>query len=256
MLLDGKHGLICNVANQRSAAWAIAKAADAAGARLAVGYLAERELEHLERLLSELSRPPLVVQCDVRDDESLQKMHDTVAAEFGRVDFLVHSLAFAKTEDLHGRFIDTSRDGFLLAHEVSAYSLAALARCVEPLMSEGGSIQALSYIGAVRAVPRYNVMGVAKAALEATVRYLASELGPQNIRVNAISAGPMRTLAAAAIEDFRAMYNRHAELSPLRRNTTQEEVADVSVFLASDLSRGLTGDVVYVDGGYHIVSVG
>ncbi len=256
MLLEGKSGLICNVANQRSAAWAICKAADQAGARLAVGYLAERELEHLERLLEELTHRPLVVQCDVRDDDSLRRLQETLQRELGQLDFAVHSLAFAKTEDLHKRFVDTSRDGFLLAQEVSAFSLAALAQVVEPLMPTGGSILALSYIGAVRAVPHYNAMGVAKASLEACVRYLASELGPQGIRVNAISAGPMRTLAAAAIGDFRAMYNRHAEIAPLRRNTTQEEVADVAVFLASDMSRGMTGDVVYVDNGYHIIATG
>lgn len=252
-MLEGKLGLICNVANHRSAAWAIAKACDSHGARIAIGYLGERERGQLDKLVGELSRPPLLVPCDVTDDAQLDALRETIATEFGRLDFLCHAIAFAKMEDLRGRFIDTSRDGFLLAHDVSAYSLAALARTAEPLMTEGGSISTLTYLGSVRAVRNYNVMGVAKASLEAVVRYLASELGPAGIRVNAISAGPMRTLAAAAIGDFKEMYPAVAERSPLRRNTTQEEVADVAVFLASDLSRGITGDVIYVDSGFHIM---
>lgn len=254
-MLEGKFGLVCNVANQRSAAWAIVKAADAAGARLAVGYLGERELEQLQKLIAELRQPPLLVPCDVTSDEQLAQLQATLQSEFGRLDFVVHSLAFAKREDLTGRFLDTSRDGFLLAHNISAYSLPALARIAEPLMTGGGAIVALTYIGAVRATPNYNVMGVAKAALEACVRYLASELGPQQIRVNAVSAGPMRTLAAAAIGGFKDMYSHHAEISPLRRNTTQEEVADATVFLVSDMSRGITGEVLYVDSGYHILGI-
>jgi enoyl-[acyl-carrier protein] reductase I len=252
-MLSGKCGLICNVANHRSAAWAIAQACDQAGARLAIGYLGERERGSVEKLVAELSQPPLLVACDVTKDSDLAALAARVQAEFGRLDFLVHALAFAKMEDLKGRFVDTSRDGFLLAHDVSAYSLAALARTVEPLMTEGGSVVTLSYIGAVRAVPNYNVMGVAKASLEATVRYLAADLGPQGIRVNAISAGPMRTLAAAAIGDFKSMYSAYAEKVPLRRNTTQEEVADATLFLVSHLGRGVTGDVLYVDNGYHML---
>ncbi len=254
-MLSGKCGLICNVANQRSAAWAAAKACDAAGADIAIGYLGERELEQLQKLVGELSKPPLLLPCDVTDEASLEGVRAQVGERFGRVDFLIHSLAFAKTEDLKGRFVDTSRDGFLLAQNVSAYSLVALARTVEPLFVEGSSIITLTYIGAVRAVPNYNSMGVAKASLEANVRYLAADLGPQGVRVNAISAGPMRTLAAAAIGDFKRMYSHHAEVSPLRHNTTQDEVADVAVFLASPLSRGMTGDVIYVDSGYHILGL-
>jgi enoyl-[acyl-carrier protein] reductase I len=254
-MLAGKLGLICNVANHRSAAWAIAKAADAAGARLAIGYLGDREREALEKLAPELSQPALLLPCDVASDDSLEQLRSRLTAEFGRLDFLAHAVAYARLEDLRGRFVDTSRDGFALAHDVSAYSLAALARWVEPLMAAGGSVVTLSYIGAVRAVPNYNVMGVAKASLEATVRYLAADLGPQGIRVNAISAGPMKTLAAAAIGDFKSLHKAIAEKVPLRRNTTQEEVADVTVFLASDLSRGITGDVIYVDNGYHILGV-
>lgn len=253
-MLTDKLGLICNVANHRSAAWAIAKACDRAGARLAIGYLAEREKTEVDKLIGQLEQEPLVVHCDVTDDDSLAKLKETLTGEFGRLDFLVHAIAFAKMEDLRGRFLDTSRDGFLLAQDVSAYSLAALARTTETLMADaGGAIITLSYLGAVRAVPNYNVMGVAKASLESTVRYLAADLGPQQIRVNAISAGPMRTLAAAAIGDFKQMYNQYAEVVPLRRNTTQEEVADATVFLASDYSRGITGDVLYVDNGYHIL---
>lgn len=253
-MLSGKFGLICNVANHRSAAWAIAQACDAAGARLAIGYLGEREKGNVEKLVTELKTPPLLLHCDVGSDESIAAVGETLQAEFGRLDFLVHALAFAKMEDLRGRFADTSRDGFLLAHDISAYSLAALSRMAEPLMTEGGSVITLSYIGAVRAVPNYNVMGVAKASLEATVRYLAAELGPQQIRVNAISAGPMKTLAAAAIGDFKSMYGVYADKVPLRRNTTQEEVADTTLFLASHLSRGITGDVLYVDNGFHILA--
>ncbi len=252
MLLKDKIGLICNVANHRSAAWAIAKAADAAGAKLAIGYLGERELREVEKLVGELSQPPLIVHCDVASDDCLAALGETLQSQCGRVDFLCHAIAYAAREDLTGRFVDTSRAGFALAHDVSAYSLAALARVVEPLMPEGGSISCLSYIGAVRAMANYNVMGVAKASLEATTRYLAADLGPQQIRVNAISAGPMRTLAAAAIGDFKRMHSAFADVVPLRRNTSQEEVADVAVFLASDMSRGMTGDVLYVDNGFHI----
>ena len=256
MLLKDKVGLICNVANHRSAAWAIAKACDAAGARVAIGYLGDRELREVEKLVEELTNEPMIVQCDVADDDCLAKLGETMKDAFGRVDFLCHAIAYAAREDLHGRFVDTSRKGFALALDVSAYSLAALARVVEPLMPEGGSISCLSYIGAVRAMPNYNVMGVAKASLEATTRYLAADLGPQQIRVNAISAGPMRTLAAAAIGDFKSMHRAFADVAPLRRNTTQEEVADVAVFLASDMSRGMTGDVLYVDNGFHIAGGG
>lgn len=254
-MLNGKHGLICNVANQRSVAWAIAKACDAHGAKIAIGYLGERELKQLEKLVSELSQTPLLVHCDVTDDDCLAALRATVTAEFGELDFLSHAIAYANLDDLRGRFTDTSRAGFLLAHDVSAYSLTALTRTVEPLFKRGSSVSTLSYIGSVRAVPNYNVMGVAKASLEASVRYLANELGPHGIRVNAISAGPMRTLAAAAIGDFKEMYKYAAEKAPLRDNTTQEEAADVAVFLASDLSRGMTGDVIYVDNGLHILGV-
>ncbi len=255
MLLQDKIGLVTGVANQRSAAWSIARACDAAGAKIVLSYRGEREKEGIDGLVDQLARPPRVLPCDVTDDEQLGALAESIRAEHGRVDFLVHSLAFAKREDLSGRFIDTSRDGFLLAHEVSAYSLAALARALEPLMSGGGSIVALSYIGAVRAVPNYNVMGVAKASLEATIRYLAADLGPGGVRVNGISAGPMRTLAAAAVAGFKDMYSHQAEIAPLRRNTTQEEVGDTAVFLVSDMSRGITGDIIYVDGGYHITHV-
>ncbi|NUP99792.1 MAG: enoyl-ACP reductase [Armatimonadetes bacterium] len=252
-MLDGKVGLICNVANQRSSAWAIAQACQRAGATIAVGYRGERELEQLQKLLPELAEEPLVLPVDVTSDEQLAALPTALGEAFGRVDFLVHALAFAKMEDLRGRFVDTSRDGFAVAHDVSAYSLTALSRAVEPLMTAGGSVITLSYLGAVRAMPNYNVMGVAKASLEASVRYLAADLGPQGIRVNAISAGPMRTLAAAAIGDFKGMQSRHAEVSPLRHGTTQEEVAEVTVFLASEASRGMTGNVLYVDSGYHIL---
>ncbi|NUP99203.1 MAG: enoyl-ACP reductase [Armatimonadetes bacterium] len=254
-MLDGKVGLICNVANQRSAAWAIAKACDAHGAKLVIGYLGEREKEQLDKLLGQLRQEPVVVSCDVTDDDALDNLRAVVEQQHGKLDFLVHSLAYARMEDLNQRFIETSRDGFLLAQNISAYSLAALTRVCEPLFSEAASVVCLSYIGAVRAMPNYNVMGVAKASLEATVRYLASELGPAGVRVNAISAGPMRTLAASAVGDFKALHKHVAERSPLRHSTTQEEVADTTVFLVSNMARGITGDVIYVDSGYHILGV-
>jgi len=254
-MLNGKHGLICNVANQRSVAWAIAKACDAYGARIAIGYLGERELKQLEKLVEELEQTPLLVHCDVTDEACLAALRETLQAEFGRLDFLSHAIAYANLEDLRGRFTDVSREGFLLAQDVSAYSLTALTRTVEPLFTEGGSVSTLSYIGAVRAVPNYNVMGVAKASLEASVRYLASELGPANIRVNAISAGPIRTLAAMGIAGFRDMYKSFAEMSPMRENITIEDCGNAAVYLCSDMAAHVTGEIQYVDSGYNIMAL-
>jgi enoyl-[acyl-carrier protein] reductase I len=255
MLMKDKLSLVAGVANHRSIAWAIARALDREGARLAISYLGERQKEGIDKIVDQLQRPPLLVSCDVTQDDSVAASFDTVTREFGRLDCLVHSIAFAKPEDLDRRYTDTSREGYHLALDVSAYSLNVLARGAEPLMSEGGGMVAMTYLGSERAVTRYNVMGVAKAALESGIRYLASELGAKGIRVNGLSAGPLKTLAARGIKDFNTMHKHHAERAPLRRNTTVEEVADTALFLCSHLSRGITGEVIYVDGGYRIMGM-
>ena len=251
MLMRGKVGFVAGVANHRSIAWAIARALDREGARLALGYLGDREKEGIEKIANQLATPPLLVRCDVSEDASVETALSSVGADMeGRLDFVVHSLGFARKEDLDGRYTDTSRDGYRIALDISAYSLNCLVRAAEPLMASGGAIVALTYLGSERVVRNYNVMGVAKAALEAGIRYLAGELGEQNIRVNGLSAGPLKTLAARGIRDFNVMHRAHAERAPLRRNTDVDEVADASLFLCSHLSRGITGEVLYVDGGY------
>jgi enoyl-[acyl-carrier protein] reductase I len=255
MLMKDKLSLVAGVANHRSIAWAIAQALDREGARLAISYLGERQKEGIDKIVDQLQNPPLLVPCDVTQDDSVDASFATVSKEFGRLDCLVHSIAFANPEDLAGRYTDTSRQGYHLALDVSAYSLNVLARGAEPLMSEGGGLVAMTYLGGERAIPRYNVMGVAKAALESGVRYLASELGEKGIRVNGLSAGPLKTLAARGVKDFNAMHKQHAERAPLRRNTTVEEVADTALFLCSPLSRGITGEIIYVDGGYRIMGM-
>ncbi len=253
MLMQDKLAYVTGVANHRSIAWAIARALDREGCRLALGYLGDREKQEIDKLRGELQQPPLLVSCDVTRDESVQEAFGVLGRELGRLDAVVHAIAFARREDLDGRYTDTSRAGYHLALDVSAFSLNCLARGAEPLMTAGGGIVALTYLGSERAMTNYNVMGVAKAALESGIRYLASELGPKGIRVNGLSAGPLRTLAARGIKDFSAMHRMHAERSALKRNTEMEEVADTAVFLCSHLSRGITGEVIYVDGGYRIM---
>ena len=255
MLMKDKLSLVAGVANHRSIAWAIARTLDREGARLAISYLGERQKEGIDKIVDQLQNPPLLVPCDVTQDESVEASFATVQKEFGHLDSLVHSIAFANPEDLDRRYTDTSRQGYHLALDVSAYSLNILARGAEPLMSTGGGIVAMTYLGSERAIARYNVMGVAKAALESGIRYLASELGEKGIRVNGLSAGPLKTLAARGIKDFNTMHKQHAERAPLRRNTTVEEVADTALFLCSNLSRGITGEVIYVDGGYRIIGM-
>ena len=255
MLMKDKLSLVAGVANHRSIAWAIARALDREGARLAISYLGERQKEGIDKIVDQLQKPPLLVPCDVTQDESVEASFASVQKEFGHLDSLVHSIAFANPEDLDRRYTDTSRQGYHLALDVSAYSLNVLARGAEPLMSTGGGIVAMTYLGSERAIARYNVMGVAKAALESGIRYLASELGEKGIRVNGLSAGPLKTLAARGIKDFNTMHKQHAERAPLRRNTTVEEVADTALFLCSNLSRGITGEVIYVDGGYRIIGM-
>jgi enoyl-[acyl-carrier protein] reductase I len=255
MLLDGQHGLVLGVANKRSIAWGIAQAAHREGARLAVTYQGER-LERNVRQLAEGLRDPLLLPCDVSRDEDLREVAQRVAQEFGGLDFVVHAVAFALREELDGEFLATSREGYRVAQDISSYSLTALAREAAPLMEgRGGSIVTLSYLGGERVVPHYNVMGVAKAALEMSVRYLSADLGPRGIRVNAISAGPIKTLAAAGVHGLSKMLEYHRTHAPLRKNTEQEEVGDAALFLLSSLSRGITGEVIHVDGGFHVMGM-
>lgn len=251
-LLNGKQGLIIGVANKHSIAWAIAQAAAREGAALAFNYQNERLRENVEELVATMPGAK-AFPCDVGDDGQIDALMKHVEKEYGRLDFLVHSVAFAPREELTGQFVNTSRQGFATALDVSAYSLVAVTRAALPLMAAGGSIVTLTYLGSERVVPHYNVMGVAKAALEATVRYLAHDLGPKNIRVNAISAGPIKTLAARGVSGISKMVDHHKEFAPLRRPTEQSEVGDTALFLVSPLGRGITGEVIYVDGGYHIL---
>jgi enoyl-[acyl-carrier protein] reductase I len=254
MLLDGKRGLILGIANKRSIAWGIAQAAHREGARLAVTYQGERLLENVRELAPQL-KDPLVLPCDVTKDEDLKALAASVKEGLGGLDFVVHAVAFALREELDGEFVNTSREGYRVAQDISSYSLTAVARETAPLMEAGGSILTLSYLGGERVVPHYNVMGVAKAALEMSVRYLAADLGPKGIRVNAISAGPIKTLAASGVHGLSKMLEYHRTNAPLRKNTDQGEVGDAALFLLSHLSRGVTGEVIHVDGGYHVMGM-
>ena len=251
-LLKEKTALVLGLANRWSLAFAIARAFRREGAELLLTYQGERQKDAVEELARELGASRLLC-CDVTQESDLQHLSETLRSAGHRIDSVVHSIAFANKEDLSRPFVETSREGFLLAQEVSCYSLVAVSRAVAPVMTEGGSIMTLSYLGSQRVMPNYNVMGVAKAALEASVRYLASELGPSNIRVNAISAGPVKTASARGIRDFSKIFDRVNESAPLRRSTDPGEVADTAVFLAADLSRGVTGNVLYVDSGYQIM---
>jgi enoyl-[acyl-carrier protein] reductase I len=256
MLLEGKVGVVLGVANKRSIAWGIAQAAAREGARLALTYQGER-LEENVRELSEGLKDPVLFPCDVTRDEDLDRLAVSLREQFGGLDFVVHSVAFALREELDGEFLNTSREGYRLAQDISSYSLTATARRMAPLMEGrgGGSIVTLTYLGGERVVPHYNVMGVAKAALDMSVRYLASDLGPRGIRVNAISAGPIKTLAAAGVHGLSKMLEYHRTNAPLRRNTDQDEVGDAALFLISRLGRGVTGEVIHVDGGFHVMGM-
>jgi enoyl-[acyl-carrier protein] reductase I len=254
-LLAEKNGIVFGVANKRSIAWAIAQAWHDAGARLAFTYQGERLKENVEELAGAFGADVPLYPCDVTRDEDIARVFDQVRRDFGRLDMLLHSVAFAPKAALEGQFINTSREAFRIAHDVSAYSLVALARAAAPLMPNGGSIIAMTYYGAVKVVPHYNVMGVAKAALEASVRYLAYDLGPKKIRVNAISAGPVNTLAARGIAGFNQMLKHYEEHSPLRRNLEPTELGQAGLFLASDMSTATTGQVLYVDSGYEIMGM-
>lgn len=252
-LLEEKTAVVLGIANRWSIAYAIAEAFRREGAKLLLTYQGDRQKATVEDLAQGL-QPAAVLSCDVTSDDDLSRLERTVR-DHAPVHALVHSIAFASREDLSRPFLQTSRAGYLLAQEVSAYSLVAVSRAVAPAMTAGGSITTLSYLGSVRVVQNYNVMGVAKAALEAAVRYLASDLGSQNIRVNAISAGPIKTASARGIKDFSKVLDGVAAHAPLRRNTDPAEVADTAVFLASELGRGVTGNVIYVDAGFHIMGL-
>ncbi|HZO53413.1 MAG TPA: enoyl-ACP reductase [Bryobacteraceae bacterium] len=253
-LLAGKTALILGVANRWSIAWAIAQAFQREGAKVILTYQGERQQKTVEDLAAELGGADCF-SCDVTQEADLTALHDRLAAKGDGLDVLVHSIAFANRDDLSRPFSETSRDGFALAHDVSAYSLVSVARTVAPLMTNGGAIMTLTYLGSQRVVTNYNVMGVAKAALEASVRYLAADLGAKNIRVNAISAGPIKTASARGIKDFSTVLDAVASRAPLRRNCEPAEVADTAVFLASNLGRGVTGNVLYVDAGFQIMGL-
>jgi enoyl-[acyl-carrier protein] reductase I len=254
-LLDGKIGVVFGVANKRSIAWAIARAWASEGAQLAFTYQGERLKDNVAELVGTFGPETLLMPCDVTRDEDIQAVFAQMQQRYGKLHLLLHSVAYAPREALEGRFLDTSREAFRIALDVSAYSLVALARAAAPLMTEGGSILTLSYYGAEKVVPHYNVMGVAKAALEASVRYLAYDLGPQRVRVNAISAGPVNTLAARGISGFLEMLKHYEAKSPLRRNVSPEELGATGLFLASDGAAAITGQVIYVDCGYQIMGM-
>ncbi len=252
LTMQGRNAVVFGVANKRSIAWAIAQRLSEAGARLAITYQNERLKREAYDLITELPGAE-AFQCDVSQDAEIEKLYGELKQRYERLDVLVHSVAYALAEDLKGDFLNTSREGFRVAHDISVYSLIAVSRAAAPLMTNGGSIMTLSYFGAEKVMPSYNVMGVAKAALEATVRYLAYSLGPHKIRVNAISAGPIKTLAARGIAGFSEMHKAHSDRSPLKRNVDVKEVGDAGLFLASDLSTAITGETLYVDCGYNIM---
>jgi enoyl-[acyl-carrier protein] reductase I len=254
-ILAGKIGVVFGVANKRSIAWAIAKAWAAAGAKLIFNYQGERLKENVEELTSEFGEKTLLHPCDVSNDAEINSFFDNVKRETDRVDLMLHSVAYAPKEALEGDFVSTTREAFRVAHDISAYSLVALAREVSPMMTNGGSIIAMTYYGAEKVVPHYNVMGVAKASLEASTRYLAYDLGPKKIRVNCISAGAVNTLAARGIGGFTQMLKHYQERAPLKRSCDPAELGTTGVFLASDGAAAITGQVIYVDGGYQIMGM-
>jgi enoyl-[acyl-carrier protein] reductase I len=255
--LTGKNALVTGIANNRSIAWGIAQQIHKAGANLGITYLPDEKgrFEKKVREVSDPLNPSLFLPCDVQDDAQIDSTFEAIAQKWGRLDSLIHCLAFADKEGLSGNFSSISREGFTKALEISTYSLARLAKAAKPLMTEGGSIVTLTYIGGVKVIPNYNLMGIAKAGLEMSVRYLAAELGTQNIRVNAISAGPIRTLASSAVGGILDMIHHVEEVAPLHRTVTQLEVGNVAAFLCSDLSSGITGQVLYVDAGYEIMGM-
>jgi enoyl-[acyl-carrier protein] reductase I len=254
-MLDGKTGIVFGVANKRSIAWAIAQAWAREGAKLAFTFQGDRVKENVAELAGTFGADTLILPCDVTKDDEIANVFKTVGEKFGKLNLLLHSVAYAPKDALEGLFVNTSREAFRVAHDVSAYSLVALARAAAPMMSDGGSIIGMSYYGAEKVVPHYNVMGVAKASLEASTRYLAYDLGPKKIRVNCISAGPVNTLAARGIAGFSDMLKHYEERSPLKRNVTPDELGATGAFLASDGAAAITGQVLYVDCGYQIMGM-
>jgi enoyl-[acyl-carrier protein] reductase I len=255
MPLTGKFGIVFGVANKRSIAWAIAQAWHKAGAKLAFTYQGERLKENVEELAGTFGSDTLILPCDVTRDEEIANVFKTVSEKFGKLHLLLHSVAFAPKEALEGEFVNTTREAFRVAHDVSAYSLVALARSAAPLMTDGGSVISMTYYGAEKVMPHYNVMGVAKAALEASTRYLAYDLGPKKIRVNCISAGPVNTLAARGIAGFTDILKHYETHAPLKRNILPDELGAAGLFLASDGAAAITGQVIYVDSGYQIMGM-
>jgi enoyl-[acyl-carrier protein] reductase I len=253
-LMEGKKGLILGVANDHSIAWGIAQALHREGAELGFTYVGEA-LERRVRPLAESVGARLIEPCDANSDDQIAALIERTSAVFGQIDFLIHAIAFAKKEELSGLYTNTTRAGFLLAMEVSVYSLTALVKAADAILAPGAAILTLTYHGSQKVITNYNVMGVAKAALEASVRYLAADLGPRNIRVNAISAGPIRTLAASGIAGFRSLHKSFAEQAPLRRNVTPEDVGNAALWLCSDLSSAVTGEIVYVDAGFNVMGL-
>ncbi|MAD38274.1 enoyl-ACP reductase FabI [Tistrella sp.] len=253
-VMAGKRGLIVGVANDRSIAWGITRAVALNGAEVALTYQGEALEKRVRPLAAEVGAT-LVAPCDVTDDDNMKALFDTIAEKWGRLDFLVHAVAYSDKNQLKGKYVDTTLDNFLRTMQISAFSLVQMAQYARPLMQHGGSILTLSYLGAERVIPHYNVMGVAKAALESSVQYLAADLGPENIRVNAISAGPIKTLAASGIGDFRYIMRWNEMNSPLRRTVSIEEVGNASLLMLSDMGTGITGEVMHVDAGYHIVGM-
>lgn len=251
--LEGKNIVVMGVANKRSIAWGIARSLHRAGARLIFTYVGERLEKSVRELVESLEdNSSLILPCDVTVDGDITKCFETIKEEVGVIHGVAHAIAFANKEELQGEYMNTTRDGFLLAHNISSYSLTAVAKEARKLMTEGGSIVTLTYLGGERVIKNYNIMGVAKASLDASVKYLANDLGPEGIRVNSISAGPIRTLSAKGVSDFNSILKEIEERSPLRRTTTPEEVGDTALFLFSELSRGMTGENLHVDSGYHI----
>lgn len=254
-LLNGKIGVVFGIANHRSIGWAIAKAWNEAGATIVLGYQNERLEENVKELAQQLVPPALIVKCDVTDDEQINRAFDQIKSQCRRIDMLAHSIAFAQRRALQGKFIDITREDFLESMNISVYSFIALVQKAVPLMTNGGAILTLTYYGSTKVVPNYNVMGIAKAALESTVRYLAADLGPLGIRVNAISAGPIKTIAASGISGFSQILKIYEEKSPLRRNVRAEEIGSTAVFLSSEGAGAITGQIVYVDCGYEIMGI-
>ena len=253
-LMEGKTGLVMGIANDKSIAWGIAKALANHGANMAFSYQSESVQKRITPLAESLGMPN-IFRCDASDEESIQALFANVGNLFGKIDFIVHAIAFSDKKELAGRYLDTSRANFLNSMNISCFSFTSVCKNAEPYLNDGASILSLTYLGAERVMPNYNVMGVAKAALEASVKYLAVDLGKSNIRVNAISAGPIKTLAASAIDDFRYILKWNLYNSPLKRNTTLDDVGGSAVYLLSDLSNGVTGEIIHVDSGYHVIGM-